>query len=126
MIIAMTIIICITIIVICFLYFVAMEGLDFSNLNEAVRRVERFQWKQDEIAEKMNQIGEEQYRQQFYKALKTYPTYGHDEDINMMIRITRKNAEEYDVPYIKLEDVKKCMGGEDHENVDNNVHDGKS
>lgn len=125
MIIAMTIIICITIIIICFLYFVTENGLQLSNLYEAMRKMERFQIRQEEIAEKMNQIGEEQYRQQFYDALKTYPTYGYDADIHMMIRITRRNTEEY-VPYIKLEDVKKCMGGADHENVNNNVHDGKS
>ena len=124
MIIAMTIIICITLIIITFLYFVAKDGLDLVDLCDAVRRVERFQKKQEEIAEKMNQIGEEQYRQQFYDALKTYPIYGYDAEVHMMIRITRRNAGEY-VPYIKLEDVKKCMGGDNHENVDNNVPDGK-
>lgn len=110
MIIAMTIIICITIIIITFLYMVANNGLDLSDFTDATREAIRVQKAQKEIAEKMAAIGEEQFRQSFYDALKSYPLYGYDPEIGM-VRLFKSNKEKY-VAYIKLDDVIKCMGKE--------------
>lgn len=110
MIIAMTIIICITLIIITFLYMVANNGLDLSDFTDAVREATRVLKAQKEIADKMDEIGEEQYRQKFYDALKTYQIYGYDPEIGM-VRLFKSNKEKY-VAYIKLDDVIKCMGKE--------------
>ena len=110
MIIAMTIIICITLIIITFLYMVAQNGLDLSDFTDATREAIKVQKAQKEIADKMATIGEEQFRQSFYDALKTYTLYGYDPEIGM-VRLLKSNKEKY-VAYIKLDDVIKCMGKE--------------